>query len=202
MNSAFRYIFNALPVVAAAAALAATRGWIAWVVAAVALCFTALIVYLLEGRHSHRLTEGSDRFAKFYANWYARNGSHYVYCDDLAWLEGNENRAIIDQLRSVGSRAHVWVRDDTSPRATELRSAGVGISKIPNIAEIHVPMSLHVSDGEKRLIIRAKAGYRRQSPRQTISFIETGDKYLATLAHEFFRFCEHVTPTGQGGVSP
>ena len=193
-----KYFINALPVVAAAVALAATTSWVGWTIAGCALIATCALLYFLEGHHAHRLTEGTEKFISFYRSWYARKGTHLIFCDDLAWLEGAENDPIVEQLRRAGSHVHVWVRDDSSPRARELRDAGVQVARIPLIAEIHVPMSLHKHDGDEQLIIREKGGYRRQSPRQTIRFIETSDRHTTKLADEFFRFCDHFAPVANG----
>lgn len=193
MPEPLKYILSALPVAAAIAALGTSRGWLAWAIAAAALLAVLVLRYVLQHRQYHRLTEGTGKFVSFYKNWYARGGWHFIYCDDLAWLDDDENEPIVRQLKTDGSRAHIWIRDASSPRVEEFRSAGVQVGAVPEFAEIHVPMSLHKHDDARQLILRAKSGYGRKTGRQTIDFIETTDRYLVALADEFFRFCEHMT---------
>jgi hypothetical protein len=190
-----RYVLNALPVAAAIAALGTSHDWIAWAIAGAALLGSIVAYYFVRNRYHHHLTEGTPKFVKFYKEWYARGGHHSIYCDDLAWLDAAENEPIVDQLKSNGARAQVWIAEDTSPRVAQLKSAGVQVSVVPSIAEIHVPMSLHEHEDSKDLIIRAKARYGRDgrdAGRRTIDFIEARDPYLIALSSEFFRFCRHV----------
>jgi hypothetical protein len=159
-----------------------------WIVAGALILLQLGIYYLLVGRHRHRLTEETAKFARHFQRWYARDGEHLIYCDDLRWLEATDCAVVVDQLKKQPERTQIWLRDDSSPRCHELRSAGVAVRQVPDSAQLHVALSLHVDGDSRELMVRGKPRVNRQG-RRVIKFVDTRERNLVALAYEFFHLC-------------
>lgn len=170
------------------------RKWWAIVLAAVAFVATLIVQYFIY-RASTRTTyhqfqdERDTRFVDFFCNWYDRNGTHNIYCKDLDWLDRPEVSPIVEVLKRRHANVSIFIREDAARVCADLRSAGVRIYLVPNMARSQMKMSMRIDDDDQELIIRRKA------PGTTdVQFIRSEDKYLLGLAEDLFT-AYRVQPT-------
>ncbi len=196
-----RVLLLVLQAVATAAAIAGlsitssgTKGVAFWAIGGVLVFLQLGVHYITIGRFRHHLEEGTPKFGKFFQQWYSCSGTHFIYCDDLEWLEPVEHAMIVDQLKRNASGVEVWIRRDDSPRVAELRADGVNVRVVPDVARLHVSLSLHVDGGARRLIVRGKTEHRRDGKKR-IEFVQTDEANLVALAREFFALCGSQPPS-------
>ena len=165
-------------------------GTFAHVLAAVIVTggYIALVKYLARAPIGQRkLKLETAKFAEFYADWYARSGRIYIFCDDTDWLESDVSRPIVNALIAKGARATFFVREASGRALMELQANGVTVVPIPSSVAFRARLSLRVEDGKKDLIIRDTnlEGASRRSDQNV--FRETSDPYLIGLAEDLLR---------------
>lgn len=161
-----------------------TAKW--WILAGIALVAT-FIAQLMLYRESARDTlhefanERGPAFVKFFAEWYARNGHHDIYCKDLDWLDRPELEPIVAVLIRRSSQVSIFLREEGASVCQRLREAGVQLYLVPEVARSEMKMSLRSDNDDKELIIR------RKSPGSTtVRFIRSDDQYRLGLAEDLF----------------
>jgi hypothetical protein len=174
----------------------------------------ALLWYLSRRVDRTVLREGSKRFTRFFASWYAEEGNIYIYCSDIEWLETLKHKEIIEKIKQKGrsSRAHLFVRYWDSPEIVGLLEAGVKVYVIPPGVELRIRMSLRTSDDSRSLIIRAtpdtaQPGNNRGRGRE-VMVRTSSDQYLCGLARDLLRLCQEsgsrlrLAANGQAEITP
>lgn len=163
--------------------------WVAW---ALAGATAAAQVWLYLQARKHRIydfkNETDPKFVKFFREWYSQDGDHYVFCNDLDWLDATDVAQVRQTLGELGSRLKVYLVRDTGRACAEIRDAGGEIVIIPEnlVTDLPPKMSL-VRDNESHQII-----LRRKQPHvDRVRFIKTEDPHMLCLANTIVNACKN-----------
>ncbi len=146
--------------------------------------FWILLSRRMGGRYSFRT--GSKAEANFFCEWYGRQGRHFVFCNDLDWLEdpaGSSIRSALETTaRRAGSSVFIAHRVGNASVSGRLRAAGVQLVTMPSTLQAKARFSLREYEQDAWLIVRDKA----QNEDNTV-FLRSQDAYMLAIARDFFR---------------
>lgn len=150
--------------------------------------YVSLRAWLGRSSAGHRsLKANSDAFSAYYSKWYAQEGYIHIICSDTEWLEHERMRPIVDQIRTKGQRAHLYLRDVSGPITQSLVLHGVQVFETPADAAVNLKMSVIVNDNYSEAIIRHKRVSDRGRRFERNVFKETSDEYLLAFAIDFLQ---------------
>lgn len=136
------------------------------------------------------LERGTPQFAEYYADFYAREGLIYIFCEDTEWLEDDVMKPVFDAIANKGEKATVCLTSTGFSTTDELRKRGVKIVHVPSDQALEVKMSYRVNGTEKTLIIRGAADGTtrrgRSNPVEINTFTKTTNADLVNLAETIF----------------
>ncbi len=124
-------------------------------VAIVGLYALLTALRLRPGRYDFK--RNSDKYVKFFSNWYERSGRHVICCEDLWWLDEENCAPIKDAIKLHGERTKIYLTETVGTAVQELRESGVIIRSIPAQIGAHVKISIVTDDGMPEMIIRTEA---------------------------------------------
>lgn len=103
------------------------------------------------------LGRGTVKFANYYRDFYALEGSLSIFCEDTEWLEGDVMKRVVEAIAAKKSRATMYLSILDEPITTELEKRGVRIIQVPANFALEVKMSYRVNGTERDLMIRGAA---------------------------------------------
>ena len=175
-------------------AAAVVSEWWVWILAILVGLATALAQYrLYRQSNAPKLIEFSGeldpKFTEFFSDWYGQDGSHYIFCKDLDWLDRPQLVRIVETLRNRGRKVTIFVSEDEARACARIRQNGAQILVVPrDVAEIRVKMSLHIDDADSKEIIVQ----RKKEGASTVRFTQTTDSNMVGLAETLMAACSHI----------
>jgi hypothetical protein len=139
---------------------------------------------LSRQRGTRKLIERTEKFNRFFGNWYGQTGDHTIFCKDLHWLEDPKHGPVLNAVLSGGSRVEIFLRSDSSRIRPVLEAAGVKVHLIRAAPTTRITMSLHSVDGTDTLIIRRKVSAR--GPDEVIQVSELRQPETIALVSDLF----------------
>lgn len=109
-----------------------------------------------RGASTHEFVENSRQFVAFFAKWYGRSGEHWVFCDDLDWMDGTDAAPIRAAIAKRPDKVTIALRDHRGPAYEELCAKGVKFLTVDQALSTHAKFSIHHEDGFYRMILRNK----------------------------------------------
>lgn len=158
------------------------------VIITIGLALAYIYVAVIKVTNSkHVFEEGSPEFLDFFSKWYSQDGSLYIFCSDLFWLDKPNCREIVNQLKRKGNNLNLYLRKHEGKIFNELSQSGSQVYKIKVNTRTQHRLSIIDNDGVRKIIIRNK-----DIETDSIAFIESDDQkdpYLVSLALDLLDDC-------------
>jgi hypothetical protein len=184
--------------------------WRRFAIFCAAIAAVQFIVLAVIPRSASRLAlkEGSSKFATFFADWYGGSGHLRLYSNDVEWLEGKGNAAILDEVKkkAESGRVEIFLRNYRGNVVKELLKLNATIFVIPDTVKLRTRMSLRDDEGSMHLLLRLGLGRDSGAERSKVALVRaTTDQYWCDLAKETMDACRtgqqvQLTPDGTSVV--
>jgi len=158
--------------------------------AALGLCILLSFLILGRNRRIYRFKPNSPELARFFAQWYRREGLLTVYCNDLDWVRTKNVEDALN-LKASYRQLRLYLRA-IGDKANHLRSVGAEVYQIPDSLDSPHRFSIVTADDFERIICRSKVIESTDSGSEVIEFISassTSDPYLVALAKDVLSIC-------------
>lgn len=141
---------------------------------------------------TYEFTEDSSEFVEFFAKWYRKSGDHWIFCDDLDWIDSTDAAKIRAALAERPETVKIALRKLAGSAYEELQAKGVTFLKIDEALSTHAKFSIHHQDGFYRMILRNKPA--RGASDDRVRFRRVTDQFSITMALDIFN--NNCTGTG------
>jgi len=130
--------------------------------------------------------EEDPKFVKFFSDWYSQPGDHYIFCNDLDWLDNARVATVRQTLTDLGGRLTVYLVRQTGRACAEISQHGGKVVTIPDnlITDLPPKMSLVRDNESSQIILR-----RKQAKVDHVRFIRTQEPHLLCLANTIINAC-------------
>ena len=163
-----------------------------------AFCFVYILVILVlaciviinafsnikKEHKKHSFDPNSEKFYKFFANWYSREGDINIISNDLKWTASESNVKIFTSLKQKcisGNKLILYLKkpangDDYDKYTKELKKLGAIVKEAPESLVNNYTYSTLRYMGEIRLVIVRK---KNQNQGDKIIFEEIDNEYVS-----------------------